>query len=266
MRGNITTHSQIGATENSPFSKESMSLTEQQTQTPEMVDQAVQTHEKTPQESFAELRKAKEDLERQLWQAQKERELYEKQMQMQQQMQLRSTQEPEEEFDYRQLEQEEFPDGKKLVKAFNAFNKQLSAKDKAIAEANQKLLYLETVQSCPDFNEVVTAENIEKYIKSDEDNREAVEKAANPLRKVYNLLKKDARFVADMAAKKAQNKPKSQEQLRVEEKETKPKLGSLGVRSEAITTAANISNFSNSTMTKEQKKALWAETMAFSRK
>lgn len=240
-----------------------MSLTEQ-TQVPEIVDQAVETHEKSPQESFAELRKAKEDLERQLWQANKERELYEKQMQMQQQMQLSTTQPPEEEYDYRQLENEEFPDGKKLVKAFNQINKKLSEKDKKLAETNQQLLYLQTCQEFPDFKEVVTAENIEKYIKSDEDNREAVEKAANPLRKVYNLLKKDARFVADMASKI--NKSKSQEQVRVDDKEGKPKLGSLGVRSDAISTAASMSNMSNSKMTKEQKKALWAETLAASRR
>lgn len=240
-----------------------MSLTEQ-TQVPDIVNQAVETHEKSPQESFAELRKAKEDLERQVWQAKKELEL-EKQMQMQQQqqMQMRSAQPPEEEFDYRQLEQEEFPDGKKLVKAFNHFNKQLSEKDKKLAETNQQLLYLQTCQELPDFKEVVTAENIEKYIKSDEDNREAVEKAANPLRKVYNLLKKDSRFVADMAAKQAKNTPKSQEQQRVDEKEGKPKLGSLGVRSEAVTTAAAMSN---SKMTKEQKAALWKETLAASRR
>lgn len=241
-----------------------MSLTENQTQTPEIVDQAVETHEKAPQESFAELRKAKEDLERQLWQVRKESEI-EKQMQMQQQqqMQLRSAQPPEEEFDYRQLENEEFPDGKKLVKAFNHFNKQLSEKDKKLAETNQQLLYLQTCQELPDFKEIVTAENIEKYIKSDEDNREAVEKAANPLRKVYNLLKKDSRFVADMAAKQVKDKPKSQEQIRVDEKEGKPKLGSLGVRSEAITTAAAVSN---SKMTKEQKASLWKETLACSRR
>lgn len=240
-----------------------MSLTEE-TQQPEVVDQAEQNHEKkSPQESFAELRKAKEDLERQLWQAQKEREMYEKQMQMQQQMQLSSTQTPEEEFDYRQLEQEEFPDGKKLVKAFNQFNKQLSAKDKAIAEANQKLLLLETAQEFSDFKEIVTAENIEKYIKSDEDNREAVEKAANPLRKVYNLIKKDARYQADKAVIAQKNKPISQEQQRVDEKEGKPKLGSLGVRSEAVSTAAAMSN---SKMTKEQRNALWKETLSASRR
>ncbi len=50
----------------------------EQAQLPEVADQAVEHHEKTPKESFAELRKAKEDLERQLWQAQKEREMYEK--------------------------------------------------------------------------------------------------------------------------------------------------------------------------------------------
>ncbi len=240
-----------------------MSLTEQ-TQTPEIVEQAVENHEKKPpQESFAELRKAKEDLERQLWQAQKEREMYEKQMQMQQQMQMQSTQPHEEEYDYRQLEQEEFPDGKKLVKAFNQFNKQLSAKDKAIAEANQKLLILETAQEFADFKEIVTAENIEKYIKSDEDNREAVEKASNPLRKVYNLIKKDARYQADKATATQKAKPISQEQLRVDEKEGKPKLGSLGVRSEAVSTAAAMSN---SKMSKDQRAALWKETLSASRR
>lgn len=236
----------------------------EQTQLPEVVVQAEENHEKkSPQESFAELRKAKEDLEKQLWQAQKEREMYEKQMQMQQQMQLQSTQIPEEDFDYRQLEQEEYPDGKKLVKAFNHFNKQLSQKDKAIAEANQKLVILETAQEFKDFYEVVTAENIEKYIKSDEDNREAVEKASNPLRKVYNLLKKDVRYLADKADKTAKDKPVSQEQKRVDEKEGKPKLGSLGVRSEAVSTAAAVSN---SKMSKEQRAALWKETLAASRR
>ncbi len=236
----------------------------EQTQTPDMVAQAAENHEKkSPQESFAELRKAKEDLERQLWQAQKEREMYEKQMQMQQQMQMSSAQPPEEEYDYRQLEQEEFPDGKKLVKAFNQFNKQLSAKDKAIAEANQKLLILEIAQEFSDFKEIVTAENIEKYIKSDEDNREAVEKASNPLRKVYNLIKKDARYQADKAAKVLKDKPISQEQQRVDDKIGKPKLGSLGVRSEAVSTAAAVSN---SKMSKEQRAALWKETLAASRR
>ena len=241
-----------------------MSLTESQTQTPEVVVQAVETHEKSPQESFAELRKAKEDLERQLWQAKKEHEL-EKQMQMQQQqqMQLRSTQPPEEEYDYRQLENEEFPDGKKLVKAFNQINRQMVEKDKKQAETNQQLLYLQTCQELPDFKEIVTAENIEKYIKTDEDNREAVEKATNPLRKVYNLLKKDARYLADIANKSAKDKPKSQEQIRVDEKEGKPKLGSLGVRSEAISTAAAVSN---SKMTKDQRAALWKETQACARR
>lgn len=231
--------------------------------TPEVASQAVDIQQKTPQESFAELRKAKEDLERQLWQAQKEREMYEKQMQMHQQMQLQSTSAPEEEYDYRQLEQEEFPDGKKLVKAFNQFNKQLSAKDKAIAEANQKLQILETAQEFSDFKEIVTAENIEKYIKSDEDNREAVEKASNPLRKVYNLIKKDARYQADKASLVEKSKPISQEQKRVDEKDGKPKLGSLGVRSEAVSIAASLSN---SRMTKEQKAALWKETISAARR
>lgn len=238
----------------------------EQAQLPEVADQADNNHEakKSPQESFAELRKAKDDLERQLWQANKERELIEKQLQMQAQyQQTQNNVSQEEDFDYRQLEQEEFPDGKKLVKAFNHFNKQLSEKDKRIAEANQKLILLETAQEFPDFKEVVTAENIEKYIKSDEDNTEAVQKAANPLRKVYNLIKKDARYLADKAAKEVKEKPISQEQRRVEEKEAKPKLGSLGVRSEAVSYAAATSN---SRMTREQKAALWKETVSASRK
>lgn len=253
----------MAQTEISPISKESMDNTEQ-TQTPEMVDQAVEHHEKkSPQESFAELRKAKEDLERQLWQAQKERELYERQMQMQREQMQQPSLPPEEEFDYRQLEQEEFPDGKKLVKAFNQFNKQLSEKDKRLAEANQKLAILELAQEFDDFKEVVTAENIEKYIKSDEDNRESVEKAANPLRKVYNLIKKDARYQSEKQNSVQKSKPVSQEQARVDEKETKPKTGSIGVRSEAISVAASISN---SRMTKEQKAALWKETNSYARR
>ena len=228
----------------------------EQTQAPEVVDQAVEKHEKSPQESFAELRKAKEDLERQLWQAQKEREM-EKQMLAQHQQRIQAP--IEEEFDFRELENEEFPDGKKIVKAFNQLNKQLSAKDQKIAETQQKLLYLETAQTLKDFNEIVTAENIEKYIKSDEDNREAVEKAENPLRKAYNLIKKDARYQAD----KAKQVPISQEQKRVEDKDKVPRHTSIGVRSEAVGTAARMSN---STMTREQRNALWKETLAAARK
>ncbi len=233
----------------------------EQTQVPEVVDQAVDNHEKkSPQESFAELRKAKEDLERELWQARKEREMYEKQMHLQAQYHQPQAA-PEEDFDFRQLENEDFPDGKKLVKAFNQVNKKLSAYEQKLVEKDQKLLILETAQEFPDFKEIVTAENIEKYIKSDEDNREAVEKAANPLRKVYNLIKKDARYQADKATKAP--KPISQEQQRVDQKESMPRHGSIGVRSEAVGTAARLSN---STMTKEQRNTLWKETLAAARK
>jgi hypothetical protein len=239
-----------------------MSLSEE-TQAPEVVDQAVETHEKkSPQESFAELRQAKEALERQLWQAQKEKEMFEKQMQMQQQMQKPQTPQ-EEDYDYRQLEQEEYPDGKKLVKALNTFNKKLSSYEQAIAERDQKIQILETATEYADFKDVVTPENIEKYIKSDEDNREAVQAAKNPLRKVYNLIKKSAAYQADQAARQTQDKPISQEQRRVDDKEGKPKMSSLGVRSEAVTAAAKVSN---STMSKEQRNALWKETLAAARR
>ncbi len=245
--------------------RKSMSSQEVQTQLPDVVDQALETHEKkSPQESFAELRKAKEDLERQLWQAQKEREMYEKQMQMQaqyQQKQYQPVAPEEEEFDFRSLEQEEFPDGKKLAKAFNQFNNKLNEKDKRIAEANQKLQVLETATEFADFKTVVTPENIEKYIRNDEDNQEAVQKAANPLRKVYSLIKKELerQELRDFKTKASV----SQEQRRVDEKETKPKLGSLGVRSEAVSAAAALSN---SKMSRQEKAALWKETLAASRK
>lgn len=236
----------------------------EQTQLPDVVDQAVEAHEKkSPQESFAELRKAKEDLERQLWQAQKEKEMFEKQMQMQAQYQQKPQAIQEEDFDFRQLENVEFPDGKNIAKAFNQVNKKLSNYEQKLAEKEQKILILETATEFPDFKEVVTAENIEKYIKSDEDNREAVEKATNPLRKVYNLIKKDARYQSDKASKASAEKAISQEQRRVDDKESKPKLGSLGVRSEAVSTAASMSN---STMTREQRNALWKETQAAARR
>lgn len=228
---------------------------------PEVATPAVETHEKSPQQSFAELRKAKEDLERQVWQAQQEKIWLEKQLQQQQQPKQQLP--PEEDYDFRQLEQEEFPDGKKLVKAFGSLNKKLSAYEQKLAEKDQKLQVLEAATEFPDFKEVVTAENIEKYIKSDEDHRESVEKAANPLRKVYNLIKKDARYQADKAANAQKSKPVSQEQQRVDEKEAKPRTGSIGVRSEAVTAAAMLSN---STMTKDQRNALWKETMAAARR
>ena len=232
----------------------------EQAQNPEVADQAVEHHEKTPKESFAELRKAKEDLERDLWQARKEKEMYERQLQMQAQYQQQPQIQPEEEFDYRQLENEEFPDGKKLVKALHTFDKKLSTYERQLAEKNQEIQLLKTAQEFPDFKEVVTAENIEKYIKSDEDNREAVEKATNPLRKVYNLIKKDARYQADKASKE---RPISQEQKRVDEKESKPKVGSIGVRSDAVSTAARMSN---STMSNKFKQSVWADVQAAMRR
>ena len=202
-----------------------MSLTENSANNPEIADQAVETHEKkSPQDSFAELRKAKEDLERQLWQAEQEKKFFEKQLQQQQQFKQSPPPVPEEEeFDFRSLEQEDFPDGKKLVKAFNSVQKKMSGYEAKLAEKENVIRALQIQQEFPDFREVVTADNIEKYIKSDEDNREAVETARDPLRKVYNLIKKSAAYQNDKAKV---NKPVSQEQQRVDDKEGKPKMGS----------------------------------------
>jgi len=226
--------------------------------TPDVAEQEVKHHEKTPQESFAELRRAKDELEKQLWQANKERELIEKQLQSQ--LQPKSSQSQDEDYDFRQLEKEDFPDGKQILKAFNTVNKKLSVYDQKLAEKDIKIQALEFAVEHPDFKNVVTPENIEKYIKNDEDNREAVERASNPLKKVYSLIKKSAAYQAEIAAK---TKSISQEQKRVEEKESKPKTTSIGVRSEAVSTAAQISN---SRMSREQRNALWAETMAAARR
>src|SRR6202521_486593 len=99
--------------------------TTEQTQSPEVVAQAAENHEKkSPQESFAELRKAKEDAERQAWQAKKELELVQKQVQSQ--LQPQPTQPQDDDSDFRQLENEDFPDGKKLVKAFGKIDKKLT--------------------------------------------------------------------------------------------------------------------------------------------
>jgi hypothetical protein len=236
----------------------------EQTQTPDVVDQAVDNHKKSPEQSFAELREAKDDVERQLWQAKKEKEMLERQMQMQAQYQQQSKQAPqEEEFDYRQLEQEEYPDGKRLVKALNSFDKKLNGYEKKLAEKDQKILILETAQEFADFKQIVTPENIEKYIKSDEDNREAVEKAANPLRKVYTLIKKEMRYQNGSPPVVDKVGAVSQEQKRIDEKENKPKTSAVGVRSEAVTYAAHVSN---SKMSRQQKEALWRETQAAARK
>jgi hypothetical protein len=230
-------------------------------QKPEVAAQDVQPHEKTPKESFAELRKAKDDAERQAWQARKELEMLQKQHEMQLQQQQKAQAPVEDDFDYRQLEQEEFPEGKKVAKALSTIDRKMSAYEKKLQEKEVKLQALEFAVEHPDFKDVVTAENIEKYIKSDEDNREAVEKASNPLRKVYNLIKKSAAYQTDIATK--QPKAASQEQKKVEEKEALPKTGSMGVRSEAVTAAAKMTN---STMTKDQKMALWKDTLAASRR
>jgi hypothetical protein len=221
-------------------------------QIPDVADQAVTSHKKSPEESFGELRKAKEDAERQAWQAKKELELMQRQLDSQRNVTPMQTQ--EEDFDFNQLENEDFPDGKKLGKAFGSLNKKFTSYEQKLHEKEAKILALEFAVDHPDFKNVVTPENIEKYIKSDEDHCESVEKASNPLRKCYNLIKKDMRYQADQAIK---NKPISQEQKKVEEKEIRPKTSSVGVRSEAISTAAIVSN---SKMTKEQKAELWRQT------
>jgi hypothetical protein len=224
----------------------------EQAQIPEVADQAVETHEKkSPQESFAELRRAKEDAERREWQAKKELELMQQQHQRMQQPQSQ-----DEEFDFRKLQQEEFTSGENVFKAFGKIDKKLSSYEQKLSEKEAKIEALQFAIEHPDFKDIVTPENIEKYIKNDEDNRESVERSSNPLRKVYNLLKKEI-------GRAPKEKPVSQEQKKVDEKEQKPKTGSQGVRSEAITVASKLSN---STMSKAQKQSIWQETQKYARR
>ena len=182
---------------------------------------------------------------------------------MQQQQQQARSQAPqavvEEDFDYSSLEKDEYPDGKKLSKALSSLDKKLKGYDQKLSEKDRKIAILETAMQHKDFNDIVTAENIKKYIESDEDNLESVQKANNPGLKIYNLIKKSAVYQADQTAKK----PVSQEKQRIDDQAAKPKQSSLGVRSEAVSVAAATSN---SRMTREQKSAVWAETMAYARK
>jgi phosphoribosylamine-glycine ligase len=83
------------------------------------------------------------------------------------------------------------------------------------------------------------------------------------LSKVYRLIKKSAAYQTDLAEKQTKHKTVSQEQKKVDEKDSMPRTGAMGVRSDAITAAAQTSN---SKMSREQKNALWKETMAAARK
>lgn len=206
----------------------------------------------TERDNLIALRKKAELLEQQNL-------LLQQQMMNQQNQRARPVEEVEESYDFNLLEQEQFPEGKSLAKAFKMLDKKLKSYDTKLNEKDQKIAILEAAMQHKDFNDVVTPENIKKYIENDEDNLESVQKAANPGKKIYNLIKKSASYQADQNSKKSV----SQEATRIQEKENKPKLGSLGVRSEAVTTAAVLSN---SKMTREQRNALWKDVQSAARR
>lgn len=167
----------------------------------------------------------------------------------------------EEHFDFNSLSKDQFPEGEKLAKAFSHLEKKLGKYDKKLSDKDAKIAVLEAAVKYKDFDEVCSTENIKKYIEQDEDNIESVRKAANPGLKIYNLIKKSHAYQSDLVKQKVP--PISQEQKKVEEKETKPRTSSVGIRSEAIST---VSGVTNSTMTREQKTALWKETAALASK
>lgn len=217
-----------------------------------LATQATENHadndsRKSYQENLVNLRKKSELLEQQ--------NLLLQQQLMQQAQQRQQPQEVEEAFDFSMLEREEFPDGKNLAKAFKSVERKLKSYDQKLTEKDRKINLLETAVQYKDFAEVVTPENIKKYIESDEDNLEAVRTASNPGRRLYNLIKKNADYQHSL-----EKKAPTHEQRKVEEKESKPKTGSVGVRSEAVGVAAQLSS---SRMTKEQKAALWRETLSY---
>ena len=188
------------------------------------------------------------------------------QLSQQQQFQNRPKapiEEVDEVYDFNQLEQEQFPEGKNLAKAFKTLDKRLKSYDQKLTAKDQKIAVLEAAMQHKDFNDIVTADNIKKYIETDEDNLESVRKADNPGLKIYNLIRKSAAYQQDLQKNKSTPAAASQEQKRVDEKDMKPKTGSIGVRSEAVGIAAQISN---SKMTKEQRNALWAQTQSSARR
>lgn len=239
-------------------------MTETESVESEIATQTVEDHasdsKKTERDNLVALRKKSELLEQQNYLLQQQ--LYQQQQSL---VNSRGVNQPQEEaeehFDFNSLSKDQFPEGEKLAKAFSHLERKLGKYDKKLSEKDAKIAVLEAAVKYKDFDEICSTENIKKYIESDEDNIESVRKAANPGLKIYNLIKKSHAYQSDLIKKKVP--PISQEQKKVEEKETKPKTSSVGIRSEAIST---VSGVTNSTMTREQKLALWQETVALSSK
>lgn len=232
-------------------------MTDDLSVTPEVAQPEVTGHEakqSSKDYNFDQLRKQKEYFEQEAYRLQQQNLA----LQQATSNMRKAPEEQEEAFDFRQLENEEFPEGKKLAKAFNSMDKKFKGFEQKLSEKDRKIQILETAMEYKDFAEVVTDANIEKYIKNDEDLLEAVRTASNPGKRAYNLIKKSASYQADQGNKK---QVVSQEQKKVDEKESKPKTSSIGVRSESVTMAAKFSN-----MSKEQKQALWKEIDSYSRR
>lgn len=197
--------------------------------------------------NFAQLRQQKEQLEREL-----ERERQEKLYLMQMNQQKHFQEQPQEqEFDWNSLNTEDFIEGKKVAQAFGYIQKKVSEKD-------QKIQLLEAALNNKDFHEVVTDENIKKYIMNDPDYVEAIKTASNPGQRLYKLIKNHKDYQADMIQK---NKPSmTPEQRKVIENDTKPKQSSMGIRSDAVKVAARYSE-----MSKEDRAKIWQETQKLAR-
>ncbi len=202
--------------------------------------------------NFIQLRQKTEQLERDLDRERQEKVYY---MQMQQQRQIDQNQTPQEpDFDYRSFETEDFVEGKKVAKALASLDRRLSEKDK-------KISVLEAAISNTGFNEVVTEENIKKYIMNDPDFVALVKGSSNPAQAMFKLISKNGDYIADKAQKERSSKPISQELKKIAEDSGRPKTSPVGVRSESIKHAAKFSELSRA-----DKAALWAETQKLARR
>lgn len=199
--------------------------------------------------NFELLRHKTEQLERDL-----ERERQEKQSLMQMRQPIQQQPQAEPDFDWNSLETEDFIEGKKVSNALKHINKKLSEKDKKIA-------LLEAAVSNAGFNDVVTEQNVKKYIMNDPDFVDLVRNSSNPGQAMFKLISKNADYLAEKALKEQKAKPISQELKKLAEDAGKPKSSPVGVRSESIKHAAKFSELSRA-----DRAALWEETQRLSRK
>jgi hypothetical protein len=113
-----------------------------------------------------------------------------------------------------------------------------------------------TASKYKDFNEVVTPENLSRFIESNKVINDLIERAENPFEAAYEYIKNHKDF---NTMKREESSSKRETQSRIKKNAETPKVGGNARRE-----VANIvSSFRG--MTAEQKKALVSETERFAR-